>query len=204
MNLTYDECVVLMKQCWLDNGHVINFGKMAAINSLRRHLEQNNLSYSHNEALNWLNLNIEFWDNRTFFRMRRAVYEFNDVMTLGKITGDYKYYETSFDRLPACWQTILFEYKEDLLTQLKPRATRDQIIHCTSFVTFLVINDIYNPEEITVLVISKYHEYAESIGDKYICTYSVRYFLQFLANQGFIPKHFNRNRVLRNFFNKIF
>jgi site-specific recombinase XerD len=189
MNLTYDEGVGLIKQCWLDNGHVINFGKMAAINSLRRHLEQNNLSYSHDEALNWLNLNRESWDNQTFFRMRRAVYEFNEVMTLGKITGNYKYYETSFDRLPECWQTILIEYKEDLLTRLKPRATRDQIIHCTSFATFLVNNDIYDPEEITVPVISKYHEYAESIGDKYICIYSVRYFLQFLANQGFIPKH---------------
>lgn len=189
MNLTYDEGVVLIKECWLDNGHAINFGKMSAINSLRRHLEQNNLSYSHDEALNWLNLNIENCDNQTFFRMRRAVYEFNDVMTFGKITGNYKYYETSFDRLPESWQTILIEYKEDLLTRLKPRATRDQIIHCTSFITFLVNNDIYNPEEITVLVISKYHEYAESIGDKYICTYSVRYFLQFLAKQGFIPKH---------------
>ena len=89
-------------------------------------------------------------------------------MTLGKITGNYKYYETSFDRLPECWQTILIEYKEDLLTKLKRRATRDQIIHCTSFATFLVTNNIYDPREITVTVISKYHEYAESIGDKYI------------------------------------
>lgn len=189
MNLTYNEGVVLIKRCWLDDGHAINFGKMVAINSLRRHLEQNNLSYSHDEALNWLSLNIESWDNQTFFKMRRAVYEFNDVMTHGKITGDYKYYETPFDRLPECWQTILLEYKEDLLTRRKRRATRDQIIHCTSFATFLVSNDIYDPAEITVLVVSKYHEYAESIGDKYICIYSVRYFLQFLANQGFIPKH---------------
>lgn len=38
MKLTYDEGVILIKKCWIDNGHVINVGKMAAINSLRRNL----------------------------------------------------------------------------------------------------------------------------------------------------------------------
>ena len=38
-------------------------------------------------------------------------------------------------------------------------------------------------------MISEYHAYADTIGDTYICLYSVRFFLQFLAEHGVIAGH---------------
>ena len=50
MNLSYDEGVALVKQSWTLNGNGKNYGKSAAFNALRLHLQNVSIPYSHEEA----------------------------------------------------------------------------------------------------------------------------------------------------------
>lgn len=189
MDLTFDEGVILLKQCWKDNGLSISPGKTVALNALKRHLHINDIPYSHEEALNWLSDNQAYWDKQKFFKNRRAVFELNDIMTAGRIIGEYKYYDDPFDALSDYWKKKVTEYIDFLKTVRAEGAIRAQRVHCISFAGFLTQSAIQRAEDITCLVISKYHEFAETVGDTYTSIYSVRFFLQFLVDQGLIPQH---------------
>lgn len=189
MNLTFDEGVTLLKQCWKDNGLNINPGKTSALNALKRHLHNNDIPYSHDEALKWLSDNQAYWDKKKYFKNRRAVFELNDIMTAGKIIGEYKYYDDPFDVLSDYWKKKVTEYIDYLKTIRAEGSIRTQRVHCISFAGFLTQSAIQCAEDISCLVISKYHEFAETNGDTYTSIYSVRFFLQFLADQGLIPQH---------------
>ena len=189
MNLNFEKGVTLLKQCWMNDGRGVSPGKMAALNALRRHLNENGIAYSKEESLNWLDANKNLWNTQKFFRSRRSVYELDDVLQHGKINSGYEYHISLFDHIPDHWKTLLFDYEEDLLSRRKKRATNDQITHCTDFVSYLVSSGVNHPKEITVKTISEYRNYAETVGDKYICIYSVRFFLEFLVDGGLIPTH---------------
>jgi site-specific recombinase XerD len=189
MNLGYDDGIALLKQCWLNNGQSLSPAKLAALNALRSYLENRNANYSHEEALCWLCTNKDTWTNQHFFKNRRAVFELNDVMLYGEVIGNYQYYITPFDLLPDCWKSLLLRYKEMLLTKRKRRATRDQITNCTDFATFITNLGLTSPTEITGTVITQYFDHAVSQGDKFVCIYSVRYFLEYLEIRGYIPSH---------------
>ena len=189
MSFGYNDGIALLKQCWLNNGQSLSPGKLAALNALRKDLVNKSANYSHKEALNWLSANRDTWTNQQYFRNRRAVFEFNDVMLYGKIIGNYQYCITPFDLLPDCWKELLLEYKEMILTTIKHRAARDQITHCTDFASYVVGLGLASPAEITGTVLTKYFEHAKSQGDKFICIYSVRYFLEYLVARGDIPPH---------------
>ena len=189
MELSYDEGVTLLKQCWKSSGHIISPGKTVALNALKRHFQEKNIPYSHEEALIWLSENQANWDKQKFFKNRRAVFELNDVMTIGKIVGGYKYYDDPFADLSEYWQKKVTEYLDYQKTMRSYGAIRFQRIHCISFANFLTKNDIKQAENITGLVISKYYNYAVTVGDAYTSLYTVRYFLQFLVGQGLLPKY---------------
>ena len=184
-----DEGIVLLKQCWRDMNLTANPSKLSALNKLKRHLASQQLSYSHENALKWLDDGKSTWDKQDYFKRRRAVYELNDVFLHGKILGNYQYELTPFDLLPDYWKDSLQEYEDYLLTKRRHRAARDQILHCTEFAAFLTSKGINSTSDITVSIISDYHKYAETTGDKYISTYSIRYYLNFLTDKGDIPRH---------------
>ena len=190
MNLSYDEGVALVKQSWTLNGNGKNYGKSAAFNALRLHLQNVSIPYSHEEALKWISEHQAEWSRSKFMQSRRAIFELNDIMTTGKITeGDYIYSHDPFDDLSDYWQKKLNEYINYLKTVRSKNAIRSQRAHCISFANYLCENDITCAEDITCLVISKYHEFAVTNGDTYTSIYSVRFFLQFIADQGLIPQH---------------
>lgn len=190
MHLSYDEGVALVKQCWAAKGTNKCFGKSAAFNALRLHLQNISTPYSHEEALKWLSEKQSEWTKSQFMQSRRAIYELNDIMTTGKIAeGDYIYSHDPFDDLSDYWKKKLTEYFDYLKTVRSESAIRSQRVHCIGFAGFLTDNNIRCVEDITCLVISKYHEFAETIGDTYTSIYSVRFFLQFLVDQGMIPRH---------------
>lgn len=190
MHLSYDEGVALVKQCWAAKGTNKCFGKSAAFNALRIHLQNISTPYSHEEALKWIGEKQSEWSKAKFMQSRRAIFELNDIMTTGKIAeGDYTYTNDPFNDLSDYWKKKLTEYFAYLKTVRSESAIRSQRIHCIDFAGFLTNNNIHCAEDVTCLVISKYHEFAETNGDKYTSIYSVRFFLQFLVNQGLIPQH---------------
>lgn len=91
--------------------------------------------------------------------------------------------------IPEYWKNLLSDYSVELLTHLKLRSVRDQIRHCTGLVSFLASGRIDTAEDVTAVVIAHYYEHAATVGDGYTCLYSCRYFLEFLAGKGFIPRH---------------
>lgn len=93
------------------------------------------------------------------------------------------------ETLPEYWKNLLLDYRADLLTRRKPRSVRDQMRHCAGLASYFASEGITDASDVTVIVISHYYEHAAAIGEGYTCLYSCRYFLEYLAQRGFIPGH---------------
>lgn len=145
--------------------------------------------YSHELALKWLSDNQLAWCVEKYQQNRKLIYELNDAATNGTIKEDYSYLPTVYDTLPPDLKNHLILYRNELLSRLQYRSSRDQLIHCVSFAAFLKDNGILRAQDISTELISEYHAYADTIGDTYICLYSVRFFLRFLAEHGVIAGH---------------
>ena len=140
-------------------------------------------------ALKWLSDNQVTWDDEKYQQNRKLIYELNDAVTNGAVKTDYDFLPTVYDTLSEDLKSHLILYRNDLLSRLQFRASRDQLVHCISFAAILMNEGILYARDISTELISRYHAYADVIGDTYICLYSVRYFLQFLAEHGIIAGH---------------
>ncbi len=190
MDAKYEEGIRCLKQCWKELGHTITDEEKAAMKSFRGFfLSGKAKPYSHEVALKWLSDNQLAWGDEKYQQHRKLIYELNDAVSNGTIKEDYKFVPTTYDSLPTDLKNHLILYRNELLSRLQYRSSRDQLIHCISFATFLKDNGILHAHDISTALISEYHAYAETIGDTYICLYSVRYFLQFLVNRGIIAGH---------------
>ena len=189
MTLTFDEGMSIWKKWLITDGRAVNPGKRAALNALKRYLQENSIPYSFENALEWLSIKQPLLSNKEFFRYRRAVFELNDIMSNGRITGNYKYYNDPFDELSIYWQKKVTEYISHLKTFRLESAVRSQRVNCIKFASFLSKSEIQQSTSITGDVIFKYFEYADSIGETYSIIYSIRFFLQFLSDQGHISPH---------------
>lgn len=92
-------------------------------------------------------------------------------------------------QLPQYWKDLVMDYRKDVKTRRSRRAITEQIPHIVSFSGYVANRGIERAEGITGTVISEYHDFAETVGDTYTSIYSVRFFLQYLADKGMIPKH---------------
>ena len=194
MALSLEEGIALTKQIWKDSLHPGGTWKPVGLNALQHYLDENHLEYSHKEAVAWVLQNQETWDKNKFIGFRKAIFELNDVMLYGEIRGNYRYHETPFDLLAKEWQDLLTAFYHDLRNSITHRCARVQILHCVPMVGFFESEGIFDPSEITVKVLSGYYDFAEAIGDGYICMYSCRNFLEFLSRKGYFP--FYRTMVL--------
>lgn len=192
MKISYNDAVTLVKECWQKSGLKPGEGKSVAFNALRTHLQIENLEYSHEEAVNWLNKNKELWPKQKYFQCRRAVFELNDVILHGKIVGNYIYNIDPFDLLPTWLKELILCYKDFLSVNHQRRAIRTQVSECIDFAMYLSEQWINCSAEITGLIITKYFWQAVTQGKEYVCTYSVRHFLEFLGIQGTVPVHLSR------------
>ena len=190
MDVKYEEGIRYLKQCWKERGHTITDEEKAAMKSFRGvFVSGKSEPYSHRMALKWLSDNQLAWGDEKYQRHRKFMYELNDAVSNGTIKEDYIYLPTVYDTLPSDLKDHLTLYRNELLSRLQYRSSRDQLIHCVSFATFLMSKGILRAQDISTELISEYHAYADTIGDTYICLYSVRFFLQFLAEHGVIAEH---------------
>lgn len=190
MDIKYEEGIRCLKQCWKEQGHVITDEEKAAMKSFRCvFVSGKSEPYSHDLAMRWLSGNQLAWGEEKYQQNRQLLYELNDATTNGTITENYSYLPTVYDTLPPDLKNHLILYRNALLSRLQYRSSRDQLIHCVSFAAFLQNKGILHAQDITTELISEYHTYADTIGDTYICLYSVRFFLQFLAEHGVIAGH---------------
>lgn len=190
MDVKYEEGIRCLKKCWKEHGHIITADEKAAMKSFRGvFLSGKSEPYSHELALKWLSDNQLAWGDEKYQRHRKIIYELNDAVTNGTIREDYSYLPTIYDTLPSNLKNHLILYRNELLSRLQYRSSRDQLIHCVSFAAFLMSKGILRAQDISTELISEYHVYADTIGDTYICLYSVRFFLQFLVEHGVIAVH---------------
>ena len=190
MDAKYEESIKRLKQCWKEQRHVITDEEKAAMKSFRGYfLSNKSETYSHEVALKWLSDNQVTWDDEKYQQNRKLIYELNDAVTNGAVKTDYDFLPTVYDTLSEDLKSHLILYRNDLLSRLQFRASRDQLVHCISFAAILMNEGILYARDISTELISRYHAYADVIGDTYICLYSVRYFLQFLAEHGIIAGH---------------
>lgn len=190
MDVKYEESIKCLKKCWKEQKHMITEEEKAAMKSFRGYfLSGKSEPYSHEVALEWLSDNQLAWGNEKHKQHRKLIYELNDAVTNGTIKEDYKFLPTAYDSLPSDLKNQLILYRNDLISRLQYRSSRDQLVHCISFADFLKNEGILYACDISTELISRYHVYAESIGDTYVCLYSVRYFLEFLAKNEIIAGH---------------
>jgi len=187
MAITVTEGIALTKQIWKDAESPGSTWKPVGLNALQRYLEENDLAYSHEEAVKWITQNHETWGKNKFMSFRKAIFELNDVMLYGEIHGHYKYHETPFDMLAKEWQEFLTAFYQDLRNSITHRCARLQILHCVPMAGFFESEGISDPSGITLTVLSRYYDFAEATGDGYICMYSCRNFLEFLSGKGYFP-----------------
>ena len=126
-----------IRVCWQNNGLSINPGKTAAINAMVRFLDENHLVYSHERALEWLETSKYRLPNREYYTARRALYEFNDVITTGSISGNYIYELTPYDSLPESWQKCIDAYQQARLAVSTPSCASHQTKQIANFAVFL-------------------------------------------------------------------
>lgn len=187
MDTKYEEGFRCLKKCWKEQGHIITEDEKAAMKAFRGvFISGKSEPYSHELALKWLSDNQLAWGDEKYQRHRKIIYELNDAVTNGTIREDYSYLPTIYDTLPPDLKDHLILYRDELFSRLQYRSSRDQLLHCVSFAAFLKDNGILRAQDISTELIAEYHAYADTIGDTYICLYSVRFFLQFLAEHGVI------------------
>ena len=166
MNVQYEEGIKCLKKCWKECGHTITDDEKAVMKSFRGvFLSEKSEAYSHEMALRWLSDNQLVWGEDKYQMHRKFIYELNDAVLTGTIKEDYSFSPTAYDSLPHDLKDKLILYRNELLSHLQYRASRDQLIHCVSFAEFLKTQGIGQAKDITVEWISKYHDYADSIGD---------------------------------------
>ncbi len=172
MDAKYEEGIRCLKQCWKERGHTITDKEKAAMKSFRGvFVSGKSEPYSHELALKWLSDNQLAWCVEKYQQNRKLIYELNDAATNGTIKEDYSYLPTVYDTLPPDLKNHLILYRNELLSRLQYRSSRDQLIHCVSFAAFLKDNGILRAQDISTELISEYHAYADTIGDTYICLY---------------------------------
>ena len=189
MEIVYADAVLSLRQYWKENGIRDDPAKVSGLNKFRCFLEETDQPYSHSTALTWLDEQKDSWKKQAFFCYRKALFELDDLLTTGSVSGKYLYHDTPFSRLPKYWRDMVTAYRNDLKTWKSRRAITEQMPHIITFAGYLSSSRVEKAENISCIVISRYHAYAETVGETYTCIYSVRYFLQFLAMQGLIPQH---------------
>ena len=189
MGIVYADAMLSLRQYWKENGLADDPGKRSGLNKFYCFLQETDQSYNHETALAWLEQMKDSWRKQDYFKYRRALFELDDLLSTGSVSGKYLYHDTPFSRLPKYWQDMITAYRKDLKTWKSRRAITEQMPHIITFAGYLSSSGVEKAEYISCIVISRYHAYAETVGETYTSIYSVRYFLQFLVMRGLIPQH---------------
>lgn len=183
------EALKKIKVCWQNNGFSINPNKTSAINAMLRFFDENQLEYSHEQALEWLEMSKYRLPNKKYYKARRALYEFHDVIVTGNISGNYKYELTPYDSLPEKWRKCIDAYQQARLSVSTPRCASYQAKQVVSFATFLESFGIHDERGITGKLVSAYLSQERASNGMYSGIVAMRYFLQYLSNGNIIPSY---------------
>ena len=70
--------------------------------TFKQHLLEKKLPYSHDEAMNWLQINSTIWKHPKYKPARLSLFQIDDLMKNGCISNSYIYANSSnYDQLPA-------------------------------------------------------------------------------------------------------
>ncbi len=127
MGIVYADAVLSLRQYWKENGLADDPGMRSGLNKLHCFLQETDQSYSHKTALTWLEQMKDSWRKQDYFRYRRALFELNDLLTTGSVSGKYLYHDTPFSHLPKYWRDMVTAYRNDLKTWKSRRAITEQI-----------------------------------------------------------------------------
>ncbi len=183
------EALKRIKVCWQNSGLSINPSKTSAINAMIRFFDENQLSYSHEKALEWLETSKYRLPNKEYYKARRALYEFNDVISTGNILGNYKYQLTPYDLLPERWQKCIDAYQKSRLSVSTPRCAFEQAKQVASFALFLENSEIHDERGITGKLVSEYLSQKRANNGMYSGIVAMRYYLQYLSDTNIIPSY---------------
>jgi len=159
--------------------------------SFKQYLEKNQLPYSHEIAMEWLNSNRPKWKHPRFKASRIALFRINDVLQNGYITGKRYAYENScnYDKLPDWCRLLLDGYLKDTAHSFCDNYARQHRMACSEFLIYICGVGGTKPEEITHKnVIGYYNEYKHrALKTKNLYNRIIRRFLKHLADKDFIP-----------------
>ena len=157
--------------------------------TFKQYLAEKQLSYSHDEATKWLQINSTVWNHPRYKSARLSLYQLDDLIKNGSIFNNYVYENSSnYDRLSSWCRILLDNYLKDIsltygdsyINQL--RVTGSEFLIYISQIGGKDISAI-NHKNIIGYFKQSIHK---TMRAKDTYTRSIRHFLEYLSNKGLI------------------
>ena len=158
--------------------------------TFKQHLVEKQLLYSHDEAMNWLQINITIWKHPKYKAARLSLFQLTDLIKNGSISNSYVYENSSnYARLPDWCRLLLNEYLGEISNLFGKDYIQQHRITCSEFLIFINSIDIKNVSDINHQNIIEYHMQSNhvTVQAKNWYNRTIRYFLTYLSKKGLVP-----------------
>jgi site-specific recombinase XerD len=192
MYLEYDEAVkkVIDHLTKTQFSMSVIYSHLNCYRTFKQYLLEKQLSYSHGEAMNWLQINSTVWKHPKYKSARLSLFQLDDLIKSGSISNNYVYENSSnYDRLPDWSRLLLNDYLGEISNLFGKAYIQQHRITCSEFLIFINSIDIKNVSDINHQNIIEYHNQSNhvTIQAKNMYNRTIRYFLTYLSKKGLVP-----------------
>jgi len=159
--------------------------------TFKQHLVQKQLFYSQDEATKWLQINSTDWKHPKYKSARLSLFQVDDLIRNGSISGSYVYENSSnYNRLSDWCRLLLDNYLKDISLIYSGKYIEQLRIATSEFLIYISQiggSDISNVNHKNIV---KYFEQSihKTIQAKNTYNRRIRHFLKYLSDKGFVSE----------------
>ncbi len=158
--------------------------------SFKQYLTESHLSYSHDEAMKWLQSKGSVWNHPKYKVARLSLFQLDDLIKNGCISNSYTYENSSnYVRLTnSNYRLLLDNYLKDISLSYSGSYIRQLRVACSEFLIYISQIDekdisAINHKNIVGYIKQSTHK---TIRAKNIYVRSIRKFLKYLSDKGLV------------------
>jgi len=164
---------------------------LQATRNFRVFMDANNLAYSNELAMEWLEYQRTKWSRAKYLTFRRIFLSINEIMCTGTLlTSCFSTHEPKYS-LSRWGDNLLSQYLREREREDCSSSTLDMIRNsCSRFIAYLDNQGIINENGVTPEVINNFQvqDNHSTVEGKNAYAIKIRGFLRFLARKGLVPK----------------